>query len=215
MTTLGIIGSGNIGGTLARLAVAAGYDVVVSNSRGPETLTSLVAELGDRARAGTAQEAAAAGDLVVVSVPVKAVDDLPVEPLAGKLVLDTNNYYWQRDGHIPELDAQQVTSAGLLARHLRDAHVVKAFNHITAADLGSQGLPAGTPDRRALAIFGDDHDAKVGAAAFIDTIGYDAVDGGPLDESWRIEPGTPGYGPRFDAPGLRAALESATRPSGT
>jgi 8-hydroxy-5-deazaflavin:NADPH oxidoreductase len=212
MTTLGIIGTGKIGGTLARLAVAAGYDVVVSNSRGPETLVDLVGELGDRARAGTPQEAAAAGDLVVVSVPVKAVEQVPVEPLAGKLVLDTNNYYWQRDGHVAELDAQELTSAGLLARHLGDAHVVKAFNHLTFGDLASQGAPAGTPDRRALAIFGDDHDAKVGAAAFIDTLGFDSVDGGPLAESWRIEPGTPGYGPRFDAAGLRTALEQAVRP---
>src|SRR6476620_4227654 len=104
MTTIGLIGAGNIGSTVAKLAVDAGYDVVLSNSRGPETLTELVSELGDRARAGTAQEAAEAGDVVVVTVPLKAFREVPVEPLRGKVVIDTNNYYPQRDGHIAELD---------------------------------------------------------------------------------------------------------------
>jgi predicted dinucleotide-binding enzyme len=211
MTTIGLIGSGHIGGTLARLAVENGYDVVVSNSRGPETLTDLVAELGDRARAGTAQEAAEAGDVVVVTIPLAAYRTVPVEPLAGKVVIDTTNYYWQRDGHIAELDAGTTTSSRLIQEHLPRSLVVKAFNHITAADLGSRSTPAGTPGRRALVVASDHDDAKARVGTLLDELGFDAVDAGTLADSWRIEPGTPGYGPDLDADGLRAALADATR----
>ena len=130
MTTIGLIGSGHIGSTVARLAVDAGHDVVLSNSRGPETLADLVAELGPRARAATAAEAAAAGDIVVVTIPLKAYREVPVEPLRGKIVIDTNNYYPQRDGHIAELDDGSTTSSELLQEHLPESHVVKAFNNI-------------------------------------------------------------------------------------
>src|SRR5688500_15428880 len=130
MTTIGLIGSGNIGSTVARLAVAAGHDVVLSNSRGPETLADLVAELGDRARAATAAEAAEAGDIVVVTIPLKAYREVPVEPLRGKTVIDTNNYYPDRDGHIAELDDESTTTSELLQAHLPGSHVVKAFNNI-------------------------------------------------------------------------------------
>ncbi|MCK2214690.1 NADPH-dependent F420 reductase [Actinomadura sp. ATCC 31491] len=194
MTTIAFIGSGHIGGTVARLAVAAGYDVVLSNSRGPETLRDLVDELGPHARAATSAEAAAAGDLVVVSVPLKAYRDVPVEPLAGKTVLDTNNYYPQRDGHFAELDDGSTTSSELLQRHLPESKVVKVFNHINWRHLAELGRPAGSPDRSALAIAGDDDAAKREATGFLDAIGYDAVDAGPLAESWRFEPGTPVYG---------------------
>src|SRR5919199_2309701 len=139
MTTIGLIGSGHIGSTVARLAVDAGHDVVLSNSRGPDTLTDLVDQLGPHARAATAAEAAAAGDLVVVTVPLKAYTSVPVEPLAGKIVLDTNNYYPQRDGHIAELDDESTTTSELLARQLPGAKVVKAFNHIGAADIVDAG----------------------------------------------------------------------------
>ena len=145
MTTIGLIGSGNIGGTVARLAVDAGYDVVLSNSRGPETLTDLVAELGPHARAATAAEAAAAGDIVVVTVPLKAYREVPVEPLRGKVVIDTNNYYPQRDGHIAELDDGSTTSSELLQAHLPESQVVKAFNNIYSGHLGSLQRPAGDP----------------------------------------------------------------------
>src|SRR5882757_9115762 len=130
MATLGLIGSGNIGSTLARLAVGADLDVVLSNSRGPETLSDLVAELGPRARAATPAEAAAAGDIVMVTVPLKAYLAVPVEPLAGKVVIDTNNYYPDRDGRIAELDDESTTTAELLQSHLGSAHVVKGFNNI-------------------------------------------------------------------------------------
>jgi predicted dinucleotide-binding enzyme len=211
MTTIGFIGAGHIGGTLARLAVAAGYEVVISNSRGPETLVDLVAELGDSARAGTPQEAAAAGEVAVVTIPLKNYRDVPVGPLAGKVVIDTNNYYPQRDGHLPELDSGQTTSAELLQVHLPTSRVVKAFNHILAADLAAQGSPAGSADRRALAVAGDDGAAKADVAGLIERLGYDVVDAGPLAEGWRVQPGTPGYGPRLDRAGLEQALAAARR----
>ena len=179
MTTVGIIGSGMIGGTVARLSVAAGHHVVVSNSRGPETLTELVAELGPLATAGTAEQAAEAGDLVVVSIPVKAFSEVPAKPLAGKPVLDTGNYYPQRDGHIEELDTGAITSSGLLQRDLPDAHVVKVFNNIFFKHLRSLARPHGAADRSALPIAGDDEQAKAAVTAFLDSIGYDAVDAGP------------------------------------
>ena len=153
-----------------------------------------MAELGPLATAGTAEQAAEAGDLVVVSVPVKAFAEVPAKPLAGKPVLDTGNYYPQRDGHVGELDTGALTSSGLLQRYLPDAHVVKVFNNIFFRHLGSLARPHGSPDRSALPVAGDDAQAKAAVAAFLDSIGYDAVDAGPLAESWRQEPGTPAYG---------------------
>jgi len=194
MTTVGIIGSGMIGGTVARLSVAAGHHVVVSNSRGPETLAELAAELGPLAAAGTAEQAAEAGDLVVVSIPVKAFGEIPVKPLAGKPVLDTGNYYPQRDGHTEELDTGALTSSGLLQRYLPDAQVVKVFNNIVFKHLASLARPHGAEDRSALPIAGDSAAAKAAVTAYLDSIGYDAVDTGSLADSWRQEPGTPVYG---------------------
>jgi 8-hydroxy-5-deazaflavin:NADPH oxidoreductase len=210
MTTIGFIGSGHIGGTVARLAVEAGYDVVVSNSRGPDTLTDLVAELGEHARAATAAEAAAAGDLVVVSIPLGAYRAVPVEPLAGKVVIDTNNYYPQRDGQIAELDDHSATSSELLQAHLPRAMVVKAFNNILWSTLGSLPRPSGAPDRSALPIAGDDTDAKATVAQFLDRIGYDVVDAGPLTEGWRFQPDTPAYGTIYSGPGGFADPHPAT-----
>jgi 8-hydroxy-5-deazaflavin:NADPH oxidoreductase len=194
MTTVGIIGSGMIGGTVARLSVAAGHQVVLSNSRGPETLRELVAELGPLATAATAGQAAEAGDLVVVSVPVKAFAEIPAKPLAGKPVLDTGNYYPERDGQIEELDTGALTSSGLLQRYLGQAQVVKVFNNIFFKHLLSLARPSGAADRTALPIAGDDQAAKAAVTAYLDSIGYDAVDAGPVAESWRQEPGTPVYG---------------------
>ncbi len=147
MTTIGFIGSGKIGSQLARLAVAQGHDVVLSNSRGPETLADLVAELGPHARAATPAEAAAAADIAVVTIPLRAIDTVPVAPLAGKIVIDTNNYYPVRDGQIAELDSEETTVSELLQRHLPTSKVVKAFNHIMFAQLttdGRAGRDAGT-----------------------------------------------------------------------
>src|SRR5690349_14238763 len=156
MTTIGFIGAGHIGSALAQLAIAQGYDVVISNSRGPQTLTDLVQQLGDRARAGTSTEAAAAGDVVVVTIPTKNVQDVPVEPLAGKVVIDTNNYYPQRDGQIPELDDESTTVSELLQAHLPESHVVKCFNNVPAAGMVPLAKTSGDPDRSVLAIAGDD-----------------------------------------------------------
>src|ERR1700758_1322674 len=147
-TTIGIVGAGHIGSQIARLAVANGYNVVISNSRGPETFAALIAELGPRARAATAVEAAKAGDMVVVAVPLKNYRQGPIEPLAGKIVIDTNNYYPQRDGHIPELDDESTTTAELLQAHLPTSKVVKGFNHIYAAQLTTDGQPPRTKNRR-------------------------------------------------------------------
>jgi 8-hydroxy-5-deazaflavin:NADPH oxidoreductase len=211
MTTIGFIGAGNIGQAVARLALEHAYDVVLSNSRGPETLDDVVARLGPNAEADTAEGAAARGDIVVVTIPLKAYRDVPVAPLAGKVVIDTNNYYPQRDGRIEELEDGSTTSSSLLQRHLPDSHVVKAFNHIMSAHLLEHAQAAGTADRRALAIAGDDADAKATVGRLIDELGFDVVDIGTLAESWRIQPDTPGYGPRLDVEGLRAALAAARR----
>lgn len=211
MTTIGFIGSGHIGSQLARLAVARGYDVVLSNSRGPETLQGLVEELGAHARAATPAEAAAAGDIVVVTTPLAAEATLPVDELAGKIVIDTNNYYPQRDGHIPELDDESTTVAERLQKRIPGSRVVKAFNHIGAADLTRQSVPGGTPDRRALIVAGDDADARARVAALIDEFGFDVVDVGELAEGWRAQRDTPAYVQRYDAAGLREALAAAKR----
>lgn len=206
---IGFIGSGRIGSTLAKLAIGAGHTVVLSNSRGPETLADVVAQLGPSASAATAEEAARAGEIVVVTVPLKSYRQVPVEPLAGKIVIDTNNYYPQRDGAIAELDAGQTTTSGLLAGHLPRAKVVKAFNTIYFEHLATQGAPAGTPNRRALPIAGDDAEAKGVVAALIDAIGFDVVDAGPLAEGKRFEPDTPAYNKRLTADELKDALARA------
>ncbi len=191
--TLGLIGSGMIGSAVAGLAVAAGLDVAVSNSRGPETLADLVAGLGDRARAATPEEAARAGDLVVATIPLKNHARLPAEALAGKTVIDTMNYYPERDGRLAALDAGGMTSAELVQRHLAGSRLVKAFNNIDFRRLSISARPAGAPDRSALPIAGDDPAAKEEAARLLDALGYDAVDIGVLADSWRVEPGTPVY----------------------
>jgi len=211
MTTIGFIGSGNIGGQLARVAVAHGYDVVLSNSRGPETLTDLITELGEHARAATPAEAAAAADIAVVTVPLKAYQEVPVAELAGKLVIDTNNYYFERDGHIAALDDKTETVSGMLQKHLPTSKVVKAFNHIPSADITTDVHAAGTPNRRALAIAGEDAEAKAKVVALMDEFGFDAVDMGPLSESWRSERDQPAYVVRQNREELEANLAKATR----
>src|SRR5688572_2409664 len=211
MTTIGLIGAGHIGSQLARLAVKNGHDVVLSNSRGPDTLGALVKELGPRARAATAEQAARAGEIVVVTIPLKNIGSVPVEPLAGKVVIDTNNYYPQRDGRIAALEDESTTTAELLQNHLPRSKVVKAFNHIYAAELTTHGQAPGTPNRRALVIAGDDEAAKATVAKLIDQFGFDTVDAGPLKEGWRIQRDTPGYGPRRSASELKSDLAAAKR----
>ena len=211
MTTIGFIGSGKIGSQLARLAVAQGHDVVLSNSRGPETLADLVAELGPHARAATPAEAATAADIAVVTIPLRAIDTVPVAPLAGKIVIDTNNYYPVRDGQIAELDSEETTVSELLQRHLPTSKVVKAFNHIMFSQLTTDGRPAGKPGRRALVVAGDDAGALTTVAALIDSFGFDVVQVTPLSEGWRIQKDTPAYGTKETAETMPAALAAAKR----
>lgn len=199
MTTWGFIGSGHIGSTVARLAIAAGHDVVMSNSRGPETLADLVDELGPHARAAAAAEAADAGDVVVVTIPLKNRQDIPVAELRGKVVIDTMNYYPQRDGNVAELDDESTTTSELLQAQLPDSRVVKAFNNIFFGHLAALARPAGSADRSALAIAGDDPEAKRLVTRLLDEIGYDTVDLGPLAEGWRIQRDTAAYGVMYAA----------------
>jgi predicted dinucleotide-binding enzyme len=222
MTTLGLIGSGMIGSTVARLAVDAGHEVVLSNSRGPETLQELVSELGPRASAATRAEAAQAGDIVLVSIPIKAYPTLSDVTVDGKVVLDTGNYYPQRDGEIPELAGKTLTESEYLVRFLPGAEVVKVFNNIFYKHLWSLARPAGATDRTALPIVGDSATAKAIVAEFVGSIGYAVVDGGALPDGWRQGPGTPLYGTPYgsfddehgtpaDETVIRSALAAATR----
>lgn len=211
MTTIGIIGAGKIGTNVAKAAIAAGYDVVLSNSRGPETLEATIQDLGPQASAATPEQAAAAGDLVLVAVPLGKHKEVPVEPLAGKVVMDANNYYPQRDGRIEALDTNASTTSELLQAHLPESRVVKAFNNIYAHEIPTDGTPAGTDNRRALPIAGDDAHAKNTVAEFLNTIGYDSVDIGSLADSWKVERDTPAYGKRTNAQELRDATTHVER----
>ncbi len=206
MTSIGLIGSGNIGQAIAKQAIAHGHEVVLSNSRGPETLAELVAELGTQASAATAEDAAVTGEIVVVTVPFGNYLQVPVDQLAGKVVIDTNNYYFERDGRYSEIDDGTATVSGLLAEHLPTSKVVKAFNMIQAVAIGDDAKPAGAPGRRALPIAGDDADAKAAVAALIDEFGFDVVDAGPLAQGRRFDRDKPAYGPNLSAQQLTEAL---------
>jgi 8-hydroxy-5-deazaflavin:NADPH oxidoreductase len=210
MTSIGIIGAGHIGSQVARAAANVGFDVVVSNSQGPASLAGLAADLGPQGRAGTVAEAAAA-DVVVVAVPLAGFADIPAEPLAGKIVIVTSNYSPAHDGHVSELDDGKATVAGLLQARLPASRVVKAFSHLSAADLTTDGTPEGTPDRRALAVAGDDAAAKKFVADFYDRAGFDTVDIGRLDQGWKIGMGQPAFVTRQNAPQLRENVARAHR----
>lgn len=230
MPTLGIIGSGNIGSAIARLAVAANMNVVIANSRGVESLQELIAELGPLATAGTVEEAADSGDAVVLSIPLTAVKDLPAGLLRGKTVLDTSNYYPFRDGRIADLDTGTTTTSELVARWLDGASYVKAFGNILAHHIPLLARPSDAPDRSVLPIASDDAQAKIQAAAVIERLGFDTLDAGTLAETWKFEPESAGYTRIYLAdqgtpddqllssvPGatpvdrVKAALDSATR----
>jgi 8-hydroxy-5-deazaflavin:NADPH oxidoreductase len=207
---IGIIGSGNIGSTTARLFANAGHEVTIANSRGPESLAELVGDLGPNARAGTVEDAARGGDVVLVAVPLHAYADLPAGAFAGKIVVDANNYYPQRDGQIAELESGDATSSELLARHLSGARIVKAFNTMNFRPLGSEGRP-GAPRAERLAIYlaGDDDQAKEVVAGLIDEIGFAAVDTGTLAEGGaRQQPGAPIYNNPMTAEEAEAAVTS-------
>lgn len=193
MATIGIIGAGEVGSNIARAAVASGYDVVIANSRGPDTLGRLVEELGPSARAATAAGAAAAGDFVVVAVPLKLVNDMPAAELAGKVVIDTNNYMPWRDGHYPIIDGGEKSEHEIRQEQLPRSKVVKAFTHIQAPRINLWGRPGGSPDRLALSASSDFPEALEIVARLYDEFGFDTVDNSPLSESWRTRPGQPAW----------------------
>lgn len=193
MTTIGLIGAGHIGATLARLALDAGHEVVLSNSRGPASLNVLVAALGKNAHPATPAEAGAAGELVIVTIPLKDYRSVPVAPLEGKIVIDTNNYYPDRDGRIPELDDESITTSELLQKHLPTSRVVKAFNNIYYLHLGRLGHSLVDSHRPTLPIAGNSQEAKETVTTFIDSLGYDVLDVGPLAEGWRYQRDLPAY----------------------
>lgn len=209
---IGFIGSGHIGRAVATLAIRAGYDVVMSNSRGPETLTTLIAQLGPHASAATAGKAATADRLVVVAIPFGRRDGLPAAALADKIVVDTMNYYPTRDGHISELDSHATTTSELLAAKLPGSRIVKAFNSIYAGEIVSTARPLGDPARRALPIAGDDPEAKSVAAGLIESFGFDVVDVGPLAQGFRFENGTPAYCMHANRSELLSLLADAQLP---
>lgn len=190
MKRIGIIGSGSIGAAVARLAVAAGWEVLVANSRGPASLSELIAELGPLARAGDVREAAEFGDIPVLAVPLGAYPNLPQEVFAGKTILSTGNYYPHRDGRIEQLDTLAITTAEYEQALLPDTRIVKAFNNILFTHIPN--LADSTP-RTALPIAGDDDVAKARVAGLVNTLGFDIVDAGTLAESWRFEPESGGY----------------------
>lgn len=193
MHTLGIIGSGNIGSAIARLAVNADIDIILANSRGPETLQDLIAELGPRATAGTVEQALRDADAIVLSIPLPAVKEIPAEQLSGKVILDTSNYYPSRDGRITELDSEAMTTSELVHEWLDGPRLVKAFSNILAHHIPQLARPAGAAERTALPIASNDETAKREAAAIIDRLGFDTVDAGTLADTWRYEPEAAGY----------------------
>jgi len=211
MTTIGIIGSGHVGSNLAGAAIAHGYDVVLSNTQGPDSLAGLAKELGPHASAATPAKAAGACDFAIVAIPLTTIGQVPVAPLAGKVVISTINYFPQRYGHVPEIDDGTTTAPGLLQAHLPESRVVRAFSMINAAEMSGDGHPPGDPRRRALAIAGDDPAAKRLVAGLYDEFGFDAVDIGGLDESWRVEAGQPAFVTRQNVAELTANVANAKR----
>ena len=208
---IGIIGAGMIGGTLVRRWTRLGHEVFIANSRGPETLRELAAETG--AKAVTRAEAARAGEVVVLTIPQKAVLDLPKDLFANVpkdvVVIDTGNYYPIRDGQLEELDGGQVESEWVASKIGRP--VVKVFNNIYFKSLLEKGTAKGTPGRIALPVAGDPPEARAKVLKLVDELGFDPVDAGSLSESWRQQPGTPSYTHDFDAARLKQALAQAER----
>lgn len=203
---IGFIGAGHIGTALAGNLTRLDHDVALSNSRGPSTLADLVAELGSLAQAVTVEEAIAFGDLLVVTVPLKVVPSLPTAGTAGKTLIDTNNYYPERDGQIAEFDSGELTTSEFVARHFADANVVKAFNSIYFEHLATQGRPGSPEPRRAIPIAGASEVAKLEVEQLIDQMGFDSVDAGELSQTARFQNGGDLYGADLTGPELRAAL---------
>ena len=211
MTTIGVIGAGHIGRSFSLAAIAKGYEIVIANNSGPETLGELVAELGPSASAATAADAAATGEFAILAIPLSGATALPVEPLAGKVVLTTCNYFAKRDGPITEIDSGELTVPQYLRARMPTSKLVRAFNHLDAAAIASDGTPAGTPNRRALGYAGDDPGAKQLAADLYEEFGFDAVEVGGLADAWRLDVDQPAFVVRQNADELMANLAKATR----
>ncbi|MDR6578486.1 NADPH-dependent F420 reductase [Pseudomonas extremaustralis] len=207
---IGVIGAGFIGRAVAQLALAAEHEVMLSNSRGPQTMSSVLSGIRG-VKVGSAQDAAQFGDVVLVAIPFEHYRSVPAQWLEGKTILDPNNYYPERDGHFPALDRFETTTSRLLAEHFSHSKVVKVFNAIFATDLTEHARPHGAPDRRALPVAADDAGAKAQVIGLLDELGFDAVDAGNLDDSWRFERAKPAYCVPLDQAGLRAALAAAER----
>jgi 8-hydroxy-5-deazaflavin:NADPH oxidoreductase len=206
---IGIIGAGNIGGNAAILFATAGHEIAIANSRSPETLADLVSEIGGNAKAVTAEEAIKFGEIVFVSIPLGKISELPTDGFEGKIVIDSNNYYPERDGQIEVLDSDEKTSSELLAEHLKGAKIVKAFNTIWSEHLKTQGnndLPI--EERRAIFIAGDDADAKQTVTKLIEEIGFAAIDTGELRDSATQQPGSAIYNRNLTASEAAAILGS-------
>lgn len=206
---IGIIGAGFVGRAVAKQAIKAGHQVMLSNSRGPQTLFSLKPMIG--CETGTAGEAAIYGEIVVIAVPLTAIGQLPVAELAGKAVIDAVNYYPERDGQVAELDQQTTTTSEYLAGFLPQSKITKAFNAIQMTDLETDGLPAGDPERRALPLAGDDKATKQIIVSLYDAFGFDAVDAGALSEGWRFQRAMPSYCVRMTKGELEGVLAQAQR----
>ncbi|MDN5546473.1 NADPH-dependent F420 reductase [Pseudoclavibacter helvolus] len=224
MTTIGVLGAGQAGTTFSRAAAAAGYDIVIANTRGPHTLHGLVEQLGPRVRAATADEAAAAADIAFLAFPYAPDHVLPAKELAGKIVIDNNNYMVWRDGHYPEVDSGGATIQELRQRQLPGSTIVKAFSHIqfhgrVPLRVPSDAQPAlirlarpnGAPDRKALVVSSDSSEAVDFVTRLYDDLGFDTVDNSPLAESWRSSPGTPMWAASVDGQSQRQLAESLRR----
>jgi len=205
---IGIIGAGRMAQAVGRLAVKAGHQVMMSNSRGSESIFDLGEALG--CSVGSIDEAAAFGEVVFAAIPLQAYHAIPVEPLFGKVVLNPQNYF-PHFGRIPELERGELTTAELLARHLPQSRIVKVLNSILVEEVVPDARPAGAPDRRALPIAGDDKDAKEIVIRLLDQIGYDTVDAGPLAEGWRFERRKPVYCVPLNKSMLEQMLSTTTR----
>jgi predicted dinucleotide-binding enzyme len=203
---VGIIGAGDFGKAAATRLVAGGHEVMISNSRGPESLAVLAQQLGPNVHAGTAEQAAGYGSLTIVAVPTGRIDSLPFAALSGRTVIDANNYYPSRDGPIDELDSERTSSSEMLAARLRESRVVKAFNTIWYGHLLHESKPRDAPGRLGIPIAGDHDDAKLTVARLIGDMGFDAVDGGKLADGQRQQPGTSVFNIPLTAVQIRQTL---------
>jgi predicted dinucleotide-binding enzyme len=207
---IGIIGAGNIGATAARLWAGAGHRIALANSRGPDSLAGTISAIEGDVRAATVPEAAEFGEVVLVAIPLGRYEDLPPAPLAGKIVIDANNYYPGRDGAIAELDTGATSSSSLLQAHLSGSVVVKAINTVPSGRLAGEGRTAGDPERLAVPVAGGDEEAKRTVIALLDQMGFDGVDAGTLEDGGRRQqPGTPVYGAKMTSEQVRDALAAA------